>query len=125
MVVIDIMMINKKSETLWKNRPGKVFQLNNPKYMNGTVPRAVSIKYMFFSLLVWYSFFRSVSFSSPRNRSINPKKAIRCSVVSVFFGIVCFACVAVSELMMSIKYFPVAFAVSENVSDVSKWHDSS
>ncbi len=118
-------MINKKSETLWKNRPGKVFQLYNPKYMNGTVPRAVSIKYMLFSLLVWYSLFRSVSFSSPRNRSINPKKAISDSVVSVFFGSVCSACVVVSMLMKFVMYFPVASVISENVCDVSKWHDSS
>ncbi len=119
------MMINKKSETLWKNRPGKIFHLYNARYMNGIVPRAVNIKYMLIFLLVWYSGFRSVSFSRLRNRNINPKNAIRGSVVSDSFGIVCFVCGVVSKPMKSMMYFSAAFAVSENVFDVSKWHDSS
>ena len=125
-VVIDIMMMNKKSEVLWKNRPGKIFHLYNARYMNGIVPMAVSIKYMLIFLLVWYSGFRSVSFSRLRNRIMNPENAIIDSVVFVFSGRLYFSSVrVVSKVMNSIMYFPVAFAVSESVCDISKWHDSS
>lgn len=118
-------MINKKSGALWKNRPGKMFHLYSPKYMNGIVPRAASIKYMIVSLAVWYSVFRIVSFSSPRNRIINPKNAISGSVASDSSGSVCFVCGVVSKPINSIRYSPAAFAGSESVFDVSKWHDSS
>jgi len=93
--------------------------------MNGIVPRAVSIKYMLIFLLVWYSGFRSVSFSRLRNRIINPKNAISGSVASDSSGSVCFVCGVVSKPINSIMYSTAAFVISENVFDVSKWHDSS